>query len=59
MYNKLLSDYELQYTNFLDKKIKKHCKHNLIDLFLDGYNCDSWFDKPNDKALIGLLWKNQ
>ena len=56
IYYRLLGDYELQYIHFSnEKKIKKYSKHNFIDLFLDEYNYDNWFDKSNNKELIELL----
>ena len=33
----------------IKKKINKLPKRKFIDLFLDGYNYDDWFDNPNDE----------
>ena len=55
MYDKLLGDYELEKTNFLDKNIQKHSINNFGDLFIDGYSYDNSFYKQNDKVLIDLL----
>ena len=50
-YNKLLSDYEIQYTNFLceKRKIEKCSRHNCSDLFFDGYSYHDCFHNRNEK----------
>ena len=46
LYNSLLADYEQQYSDFSDQKKKsKLAKHNLIDLFFNGYEYNDYFDK--------------
>ena len=54
IYNNLLADYKIQYTNISDEnKIRKHSRNNFRDLSLHGYICHNWFDNPNDKMLEG------
>ena len=48
LYNKLLANYEHQYTNFSDGK-KKHDKYKFKDLFLSNKNYDNYFDLQDDK----------
>ena len=54
IYNNLLADYKIQYTNISDEnKIRKHSRNNFRDLSLHGYICHNWFGNPNDKMLEG------
>ena len=48
--DKLLNDYEPEYTRFLDeKRMENNNKHKFKDLFLEGHNYNKWFDIQDDK----------